>query len=83
MEKKKIEEALKKKKETSFFSVLKKKIFKESVPVHEEETKVIKVTKAKSIHFSPDGNIITENLPPEWLEVFSVCGVRKEDLKNP
>jgi hypothetical protein len=84
LQKKEIEEKLKKKKEGSFFSVLKKKLFhSDSLPVAEKETKVIAVTKAKSIHFSHDGDIITENLSPEWMEVFNVCGLKKTDLKNP
>lgn len=40
------------------------------------------MTKAKTIHFDENGGIITENLPPEWEEIFKVCGVKKSDLKK-
>lgn len=77
-----IEAARRKEEESSFFGRI-KNFFGGEKPEEQKESEILSFKKNTSISFNlADGTFNTENVPPEWQEVFSALQLSKEDLNN-
>jgi hypothetical protein len=82
VKKRNLEAARKKEEESSFLGRI-KNFFGGDKPEEQSESEIISFKKNTSISFNlADGTFNTENVPPEWQEVFSALNLSKEDLGN-